>query len=218
MEPQWHWCVLAVPALLGFLSAGQQVQAKQGSDFISVLGTGWGSAYWFSRVAVPVAGYVVWYWNQAIPRHSALAATAWGLGSELVLRSKFYIGSRAAPNGERADILKGAFDLIEWWQGVALSKASIALAERKTRLVNRLTVAETDFPRLCARVKDHAGGLDDAQRDAVVKKTSALLGKFEEAGGSAQEAEQHRKFSRELCYLLHRLVGKRGLLLLINRD
>jgi hypothetical protein len=209
---------LGIPALLGFLSAGQQIYAKQGSDLFGILWTGWGDAYWVSRIIVPVGGYIAWYYLQTTAHHSIVAATVWGLGTEAILRSKFYIGNRTSSDGKQDEISKGVFDLIEWWQRLALQKANVASAARKQKLVNRLTQHEENFFNFCQRVRNHAGGLDPEQRDAVLAKTNELFNQFEHDGGRNMDNQQHRDWCRVLSYSLLMLVGKRGLTLLANRD
>ena len=142
----------------------------------------------------------------------------WGLGSESVLRAKFYLGTRTTPDGKQDDILKGVLDLVDWWQQFALAKASIALADSKQTMVNRLTASEMDCRTFCQRVKNHAASLDDQQRIAVVAKTDELLAVFQQNGGKSLTPDQQRDLNRELCYGLLKLVGKRGLNLLIRRD
>ncbi|MBI4324308.1 MAG: hypothetical protein HY674_03505 [Chloroflexi bacterium] len=207
-----------VPALLGFLLGGQQIYAKQGSDFFNILRTGWGVGYWLSRMLIPAGGYLLWYCLQDKPQHSLWAASAWGLGSEMVIRTKFYFGTRSAPDGKPDDIFKGVFDLVDWWQKFALEKANIALADGKQKVVNGLTETETDFRNLCQRVKSHANSLDDEQRAKVVEKADEGLATFNTEGGTALRPEQQREHVRVLCYGLLKLVGRRGLKLLIRRD
>jgi hypothetical protein len=213
-----EWRILVIPALLGFLSAGQQIYAKQGSDIFSILRTGWGICYWLSRAAIPAGAYVIWYLAQEKQQHSAVIATLFGLGSEVVLRSKFYWGSRSAGAGKQEDVLKGVFDIIEWWQGFALKKANVALAKRKQNLVNRLTTNENNFANFSQRVKNHANSFDDEQRDAIVKAANDVTADVQKAGAANLTVEQQRDFCRILCYKVLRIVGRRGLIVLSSRD
>jgi hypothetical protein len=213
------WCILLVPALLGFLSGGQQIQAKQGSDFFHVLRTAWGAGYWFSRMLIPALGYFLWYYLQNDPQHSLWVAIIWGLGSEMVIRTKFYFGTRPSPNGQQDDIFKGLFDLIDWWQKFALSKANITLAVYKREVVNGLTEKENDFQEFCQPVKNHANSLDAEQRAEVEKLIVEGLATFNDEGRTALDSEQQRdQHIRVLCYGLLKLVGRRGLVLLIGRS
>ncbi len=212
------WWVVGIPGLLGFLSGGQQIYAKQGSDLFTILRTGWGSCYWLSRIVIPAGGYLAWYAAQAPPQHSVWVAVAFGLGAEAILRSKVYLGSRSTAAGKQEDLLKGVFDLIEWWQGFALNKANVSLATRKQKLVNGLTANENDFANFAQRVKNQANSLDDEQRDAILKASNELLAEFQKAGGAALSAETQRDFCRELSYKVLRIVGRRGLTTLVSRS
>jgi hypothetical protein len=211
-----EWWVVAIPGLLGFLSGGQQIYAKQGSDLFTILRTGWGTCYWLSRIVIPAGGYLAWYAAQSPPEHSVWVAVAFGLGAEAILRSKIYLGTRSTAAGNQEDLLKGVFDLIEWWQGFALNKANVSLATRKQKLVDRLTANENDFANFAQRVKNRANSLDDEQRNAILNASNELLAAFQKAGGARLSAETQRDFCAELSYKVLRLVGRRGLTTLVS--
>lgn len=65
------------------------------------------------------------------PHHSLSVAVIAGFGAEMPVRARFYVGTQTDANGKPTDVLKGLFDLIEWRQKFALSKASVALAVLK---------------------------------------------------------------------------------------
>ena len=60
--------------------------------------------------------------------------------------------------------------------------------------------------------------LPERQRNAVIGKTDEVLAVFQQNGGKSLPPDQQRDLNQELCYGLLKLVGKRGLNLLIRRD
>lgn len=212
------WSILLIPGLLGFLSGGQHIYSKQGSDFFNILRTGWGLGYWGSRVLIPMGGYIAWYFLQEQPKHSIFAAIAMGVGSEAVIRAKFYIGTNKLSDGTPQDDLKGLFDLIAWWQKIALGKANIALASHKQKVVNDLTILETNFTKLYLQVKERSASLDEDQRAEVIKKADQVFATFNAGGGAQLPPDAQLVYSRLLGHGLLTLVGKRGLILFTRKD
>jgi hypothetical protein len=207
---------LLIPIVVGFLSAGQQLFNVQGSDFLTILRTGWGFVYWSSRALLPMAGYLIWYFQQDTPHHSIAAAVTAGLGSELLVRAKFYIGQAKDANGKPVDVLKGVFDLIEWWQRFALDKANIALADVKIKWLN-VHVKEVDFEGFYQRVCANAASLPADQQAPLLALAAKNYAAFRQDGGTALTAEAQLQHSRALVFGLLTLVGRRGVIMLMRQ-
>src|SRR5258708_6541418 len=88
-----------VPPVVGLLSGYQSVHGKFPATSIRALCKPGSIAYMVTRVAIPAVGYWLWFENQEPHQHSLMAAAMWGLGTEVVLRSRLYIGQRQTSEG-----------------------------------------------------------------------------------------------------------------------
>jgi hypothetical protein len=185
---------------------------KQGADFIGLLRNVWGWIYWISRGLIPLGTYLVWYFAQSEPVQSIAIASVCGLGSEAILRSKFYLTSETA-NGKSSDISKGFFDLIEWWQSLCLRQAGIARAGARQAFVEKELGQLTDFVPFAQRMKLNASVFSAEVTVEIGQKVDAMLGAFEIDLGkpNANPTYLNKAYIAKLGYALLDSVGKSGI-------
>lgn len=146
----WAWQAL-LPPCIGALSGYQAIWGKFPANSRQAL-TKFGSwGYLVSRMAVPFVGYALWFKNQTPPSHSWIVAVAWGLGTEMVLRCRFYVGDKHTTAGQTEAVFKGVFDLVEWYQKLWLNHVGTQLASARNAFVADLVKGETDPHRAGAR-------------------------------------------------------------------
>jgi hypothetical protein len=213
IDPQWcKWSIILIPLVIGLLSAGQTVHTKQGPDFLDTLKTGWGVSYWISRGLIPTGTYVAWFFMQG-QEHSPWAAFACGLGSEAVLRAKLFLGQE-----NKQDIYKGFFDLIEWWQGIFITKAASVLSQQKIKFVRDRVGGETDFRDFADRVMRNAPAFREKEEE-IRQTVDKLLKSFtaESPNVSAEEVNRfNKKHIFELSFDLLNLLDRRDFTELTN--
>lgn len=207
-----YWSVLLIPFVIGVLSGGQTMYAKQGADFFGLLSNVWGCVYWISRGLIPVGAYLVWYHVQGKGTQSPWIAVICGLGSEAIIRSKFYVTSKTA-DGKTDDVLKGLFDLIEWWQALCLTKAAISRAGEKGSFVEEQFGKVTDFPAFAQRMKLKAAVFPADVATEIGKKIDAQVVAFQADATkpNVNQAELHELYGAKLGYVLLESVGKSGI-------
>jgi hypothetical protein len=213
----WHQLTFALPFIIGIASGGQSIHGKLGGDWLQVLKTLPGCVYWISRGLVPVICYNALLATKLEGHHSIVAAMVSGLGSEAVLRSRFFIGSKNS-NGKAEDVYKGVFDLVEWYQTLFLQMASNGLAEGRLKFMKAVVGDVTDFPAFCARANENAGGFQVNQAD-LQKCIADKLGVFQKEpaviNGTASQS-LHQQYARELGYALVQIIGREHLKTLLS--
>jgi hypothetical protein len=209
------WSILAVPLLLGLALGFQTIQTKFGADSPGVLTTFTGWLYWLSRALVPVVVYIVWYNLQQPPHDSIVTAALCGLGSELVLRSRFYFGEKTQPDGKVEEMAAGIFDLVHWYQALCLKAAGDKLASERQQFVEALLTAETDFPKLALRAHSNAGAwaIQEEQQKLLdlIADLETKFGRATTGLSGVKLTECNRAFILELGYAAMRLVGRKSL-------
>lgn len=207
--------ILAIPLALGLALGFQTIHTKFGADSWRVLTTFMGWVYWLSRALVPVAAYVIWYHLQEEPHDSAMTALLCGLGSEALLRSRFYLGEKTAPDGKVDEVAKGVFDLVHWYQALCLKAAGDKLAKQRKEAIKSLLGSETDFRIVAGRAKANAGAWaieeEKAKLIAVVNDLTAQFDKAAQGLSGADLQKVNRDFIGELGYAAMRLVGRTSL-------
>jgi hypothetical protein len=211
-----RWDILAIPLSLGLALGFQTIHTKFGADSPRVLTTFTGWLYWLSRALVPVVAYAIWYNLQDVPRHHSLVTAALcGLGSELLLRSRFYFGERTQPDGKVEEVAKGVFDLVHWYQALCLKAAGDKLASERQQFIETLLAPESDFGVLAGRARSNAGAWAiQEEQQKLLALVADLEAKFNlaVAGLSGMElAKRHRAFILEFGYAAMRLVGRKSL-------
>jgi hypothetical protein len=206
---------LVASFVLGLAGGYQSIYTKFGSDAPRVLTTVTGWIYWLSRGFVPVIVYAIWHQSQQPLHDSFLAAALCGLGSEAVLRSRFYLGERKVSDGKVEEVAKGVFDLLNWYQVLCLKTSGDKLADERQKFIETLMANETDFIQLCRRARSNAGAWAiEEEKQKLLNLISDLEGKFRAAanGKSGDELKElHEDFILELGYAAMRLVGRDSL-------
>jgi len=209
------WLVLGVPFILGLAGGFQSIYTKFGADSSRVLTTFSGWIYWLSRGLVPVVVYEIWYQLQDPPQDSFVAAALCGLGSEAILRSRFYLGDRQQPDGKIEEVAKGVFDLVHWYQALCLKGAGDKLAGERQAFIETLLAGEADFIALTGRSRSNAGAWAiEEDKQKLLNLTNDLEAKFNQAAqglGGPKLDKLNRAFILEFGYAAMRLVGRRSL-------
>lgn len=213
----WEWAILAIPFVIGIASGGQNIYAKLGGEWLQVLRTVPGWSYWFSRGVVPAISYYALFLTKLGSKHSISAALLCGLGSEAVLRSRFFIGSKNA-NGKTEEVYKGVFDLVEWYQNLCLRMASDNLAAGRVDFIKAIVGTITDFPELCAKASANTAGfqVSGAELQAIIDKKSSAFHKEPTVKSGSPSAELHRTYAYELAYALLHVAGRKHLKTLLS--
>ncbi len=164
--------------------------------------------------------YLIWRQSQETAHDSFVAAILCGLGSEAVLRSRFYFGERKAADGNIEEVSKGVFDLVRWYQVLFLKNSGEQLADERRRFNERLMAGQTDFLRLCSRARLNAGAWPiESEKQRLLSEISRLQVDFNLAakGLSGQALQQlQNEFITEFCYAVMRLVRRKSLGTLIK--
>lgn len=210
-----HWIWSLIPFVLGLAGGYQSIHAKFGADSPRVLTTGTGWLYLLSRGVVPIVVYTIWRQLQEPPHDSLLAAALCGLGSEAVLRSRFYLGEKKSPDGKVEEVAKGIFDLVNWYQTLCLKSSGDKLAGERQEFIEKLLEKEVDFAQLSNRARTNAGAwaIED-EKQKLINLITDLEKKFCEAanGQSGDELQQTNKdFILEFGYAAMRLTGRNSL-------
>jgi hypothetical protein len=177
--------------------------------------TGW--LYWITRGLVPAACYWAVWANALGGVHSWAVAAGCGLGSEAVLRSRFYVRT-AKQNEKPVDVYKGLFDLVEWYQNLLLKAASDQLAAGRIAYMQAAFANLTSFPELCDKIRLNAKGFHLSGKDIGFHVEKALKDFGKEAAVIAKTATLalHIEYAHELGYVLIELVGRNGFATLVK--
>lgn len=209
------WTILLIPFVLGLAGGFQTIHTKFDADSPRVLTTFSGWIYWLSRALVPTAVYVIWYRMQQPPQDSVLTALLCGVGSEAILRSRFYLGERKQSDGKVEEVAKGVFDLVHWYQALCLKAAGDKLATERQLFIETLLANETDFVLLARRAHSNAGAWAiEEEKQKLLAVVSDLQTKFTKAAQniSGSKLEQlNREFILEFGYAAMRMVGRKSL-------
>lgn len=211
-----RWEILLIPLILGLALGFQTIQTKFGADSPCVLTTFTGWIYWLSRALVPVVAYAIWYNLQGESKqHSLVTAALCGLGSELLLRSRFYFGERTQPDGKVEEVAKGVFDLVHWYQALCLKAAGDKLASERQQFIETLLASESDFAVLATRARSNAGAFAiQEEQQRLLALVADLEAKFNLATAGLADpelAKRHRAFILEFGYAAMRLVSRKSL-------
>ena len=209
------WSCLVLAFVLGLAGGFQSIYVKFGSDAPRVLTTITGWIYWLSRGAVPVVAYLGWRGVQTVSHDSFWQAALCGIGSEAVLRSRFYLGERKTAGGKVEEVVKGVFDLLNWYQVLCLKTSGNKLASERKNFIATLMAGETDFLQLCQRARSNAGAwaIEDEKQE-LLKLVADFEKDFRKAvvGQTGDELKgTHIAFIKELGYAAMRMVGRGSL-------
>jgi hypothetical protein len=217
----WNWLILLIPFFIGILAGIQTFYAQAGSDGPNLLKTAAGVFYWSSRGVVPVATYLVWFFLRDPHIHSVIAAISSGLGSEAVLRSRFYFGEKKASGGKSEEVFKGVFDLLAWYQGLLLKLAGEQAAEGRQKFVENLMKGETNVPQLVQRAKTNAKAWPiKEEEDKLQSMLDSFLTRFQKeliADPPPDLAQFHHEYIMELGYAAMRLTRRKSLKVLFKK-
>ena len=159
-----------------------------------------------TRAGIPVVGYWLWFENQEPRHHSLMAAAAWGLGTELLLRSQLYLGQRQTAEGAPEPVFKGIFDLVEWYQNLWLNHVGNQLAKARNTFIKQLVGEAANFPAAVAHARNQANGWPHDQKDAILKK----IAEIEAIAAANGNAADHKGLTMSLAFALLDLVGEDG--------
>lgn len=218
-EASWLSWLLFVPVVVGLASGFQYIYGKFQADSWSVIGKFWGAVYWGSRGLIPLAGYSIWFKAQGVAQHSLATAIAWGLGSEMVLRTRFYVADKKTASGETEEIFKGVFDLVHWYQNLLLDTVGTQLAIERQTYVKGLVGSITGFPSLLSRIEPKVlAWKPEDLKQRIQQKLAEVNDAFkrEAAGKAPIPGEIHERYILTLGYALLDLVGRNGLKTLVS--
>jgi len=141
-----------------------------------------------------------------------------GTGSEVLLRSNFFIkkaelpGQGAANPQSSQDIMVGPLDLLKWWQELALSWTGTDLSAKRLSFVDKHTPQAEDFQLLCKLVQARIGGLTD---QAVAADLGTRIDDL--CNQHAQDAAPDtRRYCFKLALLLERALPRKEFLSVIS--
>ena len=185
MDTNYWWSTLAFG--IGAASGFQGVYEKYTTNTRGAILTGPGIAYVFTRGALPAACFCSAYSNHLITGKAWLQALAVGAGSELFLRSTFYV---KASNSQ--DLLKGPLDLLRWYQRLLLDAAATGSGKRRKRFIRR-NLPKVPLQELFNTVRYNAGALSDpAMRGKVTAELNKLETEFQSQSNPPQAEESIR--------------------------
>ncbi len=211
----WKFLFAALSFLVGALAGFQGIHSRFKKDSISASRTLFGFLYLLSRGAIPAAIFVFVYGSGLIERYLILWALTCGVSAETVLRSKFYI-KETDKDGGSIDLIKGPFDLLQWYQNFVLEEAATSLAGTRKRFVKRTLPKGPSFLVLCDRVINNLSAYPPDQAitiEVVRTHVETLRNNFNEVNSTTNPDARtalNQQFSEQLGYAVLNAAGKRG--------
>jgi hypothetical protein len=220
VDQNYYWSLLA--AFIGVASGFQGIYEKYRKDSFVGAATFPGFLYLLSRGAVPGATFALLYGTGVVSTQPWEWALACGTGSEVLLRSNFFIKKADPPRPnaqggstppQTSDVMIGPLDLLKWWQELALSGIGTCLSGKRLRFVDRHMPPIGDFPQFCKLVKDRLASLQDQTvAETLCKQIDTLAGEYSNDG--APIAEHYRI---GLGLLLERSLSRREFISVVPR-
>lgn len=211
----WKLLYSLISFLIGLLAGFQGIHNRFKKDSISASATISGCFYLLSRGLIPAAIFVFAYESALVAHNLFVWALACGVSAETVLRSKFYL-KEAEKDGGTVDLIKGPFDLLQWYQNFVLEEAATSLAATRKRFVKGTIPKGESFLILCDRVINNLAAYppDQAITIAVVKTDIERLRKTFDEINLTVAAELRDGINQQYCeqlgYAVLNAAGKRG--------
>jgi hypothetical protein len=209
VDASYAWAILA--ALFGFAAGFQGVYQRYDKESLAGATTLPGLLYLGSRAVIPAGLFAILLARETITGNLWLWAMATGTSTEAVLRAKFFL-KKDEKNPDQ-DVLWGPFDLVKWYQELALSSIGPRLSARNIKRVERLLHLITSFDDFAQRTSARLNGLTNASvRDELSTEITKLRADYTNSTAPDRDA----KFSTTLMYLLNRKLPRQELDALIR--
>ncbi len=211
MNASYAWASLA--AFFGLAAGFQGVYQRYENGAFSGATTLPGFLYLTSRAFIPASVFVILLARATITDNLWLWAMATGTSTEAVLRARFFLKKNEKQPDE--DVLWGPFDLVKWYQELALSSIGARLSARNINRVERLLRGITSFEAFARRTLARLDGLTSgALRDELQEEITRLLAQFAKATALDKDATR----CSQLMYLLNRKLPRQEFDAIIRDD
>jgi hypothetical protein len=201
VDASYAWAILA--ALFGLAAGFQGVYQRYDKESFSGATTLPGLLYLGSRAVIPAGVFTILLARETITENLWLWAMATGTSTEAVLRTRFFL-KKDEKNPDQ-DVLWGPFDLVKWYQELALSSIGSRLSARNIKHVEQFLHLITSFDAFSQRTLARLNGLTSAAvRDELTTEITKLRADYT----SSTAPERDAIFSTTLMYLLNRKLPR----------
>ena len=215
--------------LCGALSGAQGVYDRYGRDAGRAVRTWPGIGYLIVRGCIPAAVFTVGYYSGTLQHLLPLEAASVGFGTEVFLRSRFYIAKRSKGGAAPEELLWGPLNFMRWLQGYFLEEARTRITLKRRKIVEKhidylvQRLSDASFSKVCKIVMDNslAYGTEAGERktkDSVLVAVAELQREYiQEEKKSPADGERESRYIRKLAYwIFHNADGTQGLELLLK--
>jgi hypothetical protein len=219
MDPNYLYSL--VSALIGFISATQDIYERYQKDSVQALLSLPGLSYVVARGLLSMGAFVVLYNSRAIQNRLLLFALICGAATELFMRIRIFIREERKPDGTIEEISLGPFSLLQWYRNYILDAISIRFAQSRLKFVRSYIPKEVEFPALCNRVLENLGAgfsVDEPSLNRSIETTVMKL--KDQYDRELQEAHNLAKvdemFRLRLGFTILGLAGRKGFKVLLS--
>lgn len=196
MSSDIGWTALAF--IIGLAAGFQGIYEKYSNNTRGAVATLPAALYLLTRGAFPAALFFASIGQELLKMPLGVQALAVGAGSELFLRSSFYV-RQAQVDGKTEALLKGPLDLLRWYQNLLLDAAGPGANRRRRRFLEE-NLPVGDFAALSNTILMNLGALNDpAQRTKVSVELQRLRQEF---AGQTQTPELDAIYRRTFAYFI----------------
>lgn len=194
-EPQWSWWGI-LACSLGALSGVQGVIQKYPMDAGAAFKSWLAWLYVATRAAFP--GGVFWLALATKTPELPAPALAFssGLAWEVVLRSQFFI----AKTTDGADIQKGFFDLVLWYQSLFLKGVDVRVAQERLDWINKHLPKFATLQDMIQRIETNIGTIPES---TVQREVRDRIAEYIASAPNGTIPDQQRK----LAFAIRNIVG-----------
>ena len=190
------WTALAF--IIGLAAGFQGINEKYRNNTRGAVATLPAVIYLLTRGALPAALFFASLGQDILEIPLGLQALAVGAGSELFLRSSFYL-KQAQVDGKTEALLKGPLDLLRWYQNLLLDAAGPGANRHRRRFIEK-HLPPGSFVDLSNTIRMNLGALTEpTQRDKVTEQLARLTNEYASQTPSSDIEEIYR---RQLAFFI----------------
>jgi len=206
MDSQYYYSLISFG--VGSAAGFQGVYDRYSTNSIQAIYTPPGAFYLFSRGLIPALVFVICYNTQLFSNHFLLYSLVCGSSVELILRTKIFI-KETSQNGTAEELLRGPFDLLQWYQNLLLQSVAEYLARIRKIFMEKNLPKSIAFEPLIINALNNLDAWPPSDSINQLKTdVQRIEGEYhQEIGGQTNGTDIDSKYKYKLGYLI---LNKKG--------